>query len=228
MPSIYSIGCPNASYWSGAPPSCSGSSSASTPPTRRETRRPCRSSCAPGWTRRAFECRAAHGGRGTPEPGGPAGRRLGRPAAVPARPRGHRPRGSERVERRSLVGRSDRRVRLGSRRHRHEGPGGVRGHRGAGAGRGGLAAGGGRAAAGVHQRRGDRRRPRRALAVRAASGAGPLRHGGQRGRRRGDRVRRPPGLRRVRGREGGVPLHASPPRAAPATPRCRASGTTRW
>ena len=78
---------------------------------------------------------------------------------------------------------------------------------GAHARRGGLATGGGRAAAGGHLRRGDRRRARRALALRAAPGPRGLRHGGERGRRRGVRVRRPPALRRVRGREGRLPLH---------------------
>ena len=55
-----------------------------------------------------------------------------------------------------------------------------------------------------------------------------LRHGGERGRRRGVRVRRPPPLRRLRRREGRVPLHAHHLAAGRATPRSRGSATTRW
>ena len=66
------------------------------------------------------------------------------------------------------------------------------------------------------------------LAVRAAPGQGGLRHGGERGRRRGVRVRRPPPLRRLRRREGRVPLHAHHRGPRRATPRSRASATTRW
>ena len=65
-----------------------------------------------------------------------------------------------------------------------------------------------RAEARDHRRRGDRGGARRAVAVRAAPGQGARRHRGERGRRRGVRLRRPPPLRRLRGGEGRVPLHA--------------------
>ena len=92
--------------------------------------------------------------------------------------------------------------------------------------RGGLAAGG-RAARRDHGRRGGRRRVRRAVAVQRARGQGPLRLHGQRGRRRDRPLRRPPGLRRVRRREGRLPVHAHDARERPGTRRSRGSATTR-
>ena len=178
--------------------------------------------------RRRLRVRAALRRGGPPQPRGAAEGGVRRPAPVPARARGHGAREPRGVDGGPLVGRAARRLRLGPRRARHEEPGGRRGGRGADARRGGLAAGGRRAADRVHRRRGDRRRARRALALRAAPRPGGLRHGGERGRGRGLRVRRPPPLRRLRRREGRVPLHAHHLRARRATPRSRASGTTRW
>ncbi len=106
---------------------------------------------------RRLRVRAARRGRRAPESRRADARRLRRPDPVPARPRGHRARRAVGVERRPVVGRAARRMRVGPRCARHEEPGGGRGGRGAGAGRGGLAPRGGRAAARVHLRRGDGR-----------------------------------------------------------------------
>ena len=91
----------------------------------------------------------------------------------------------------------------------------------------GLAPRDGRAARDRDLRRGGRRDDRGAVALRAGAGEGPLRHGRERGRRGGGRVRGPPPLHVVRGREGGLPLQAHRPRAVPVTPRCRRWATTR-
>ena len=68
---------------------------------------------------------------------------------------------------------------------------------------------------------------RRSVAVPRASRKRARRPRRQRGRRPGDLVRRPPRLRGLRGREGGVSLHALDRGRRRATPRCRASVTTR-
>ena len=77
------------------------------------------------------------------------------------------------------------------------------------------------------RRRGDRRHARRQVDHRAAAGPLARRLPAQRGRGRGHALRRPPALRRLRGREGHVPLqrHARP--APPPTPRSPAWPRTR-
>ena len=107
---------------------------------------------------RGFECELLSEVEGRPEPGRAAARALGRTHPLSAGARGHGARRSVRVAGRPLGRGAARRARLGPRRRGHEEPGGGRGRGGAGAGRGGLAARGRRAAAGVHLRRGDRRR----------------------------------------------------------------------
>ena len=105
-----------------------------------------------------------------------------------------------------------RRLRLGPRRARHEGPGGFGDRRLPGARRGGLAAGPRRHAAGGQRRRGDRRPQRRDVALRGAPGEGPVRHGPQRGRRARGLLRRQALLHPRGGREGRLPLPPAHPR----------------
>ncbi len=69
------------------------------------------------------------------------------------------------------------------------------------------------------RRRGDRRRARGEVDHRGAPGPLARRLPAQRGRGRGDAVRRPPPLRRLRGREGHVPLQR--PHVRPRRPRLR-------
>ena len=93
--------------------------------------------------------------------------------------------------------------------------------------RGRLAARHGRAARRHHRRRGAGRGLRRQMAVRGASRAGALRPRRQRGRRAGDRVRRAALLHRLRSARRASSGSGSAPTGAPATRRCRGSGTTR-
>ena len=118
-----------------------------------------------------------------------------------------------RLAARPVVGPRRGRLPVGSRLDRHEVAG-----RGRGRGRGDpsarrVAAGPGPPDARVRLRRGDRRRRRRAVADRAASGKGPLRHAAQRGRRSVVRSRRPPTLRGLLRREGDLPLPGDRPRS---------------
>ena len=178
-----------------------------------------------------FECELLADVRGPPEPGGarcrpaPTARAcayLGHVDTVLADP-GEWTRGP-------VVGRAARRLRVGPRRARHEEPGGGRGRRGADARRGGLAAASPASCCW-------------SLTADEETGADPRRAAGSASSTRtgcacdmvvnegaGEvvRVRRPPPLRRVRRREGRLPLHAHHVTDAPATPRSRASATTRW
>ena len=146
--------------------------------------------------------------------------------AVPLRPRRHGSRRRRRLERRPVVGRDQGRLRLGPRGAGHEEPG-RRGGRGGRVPRGlGVAARRGPARRG-HRGRGGRRRAWRAVALPRAPGQGPVRLHDQRGRRRDPPLRRPPRLRRLRGGEGRLPVHAHHggprrPRLDPADRRQRA------
>ena len=172
--------------------------------------------------------RALRGRRAGPaEPRGAARRDARRAGARLPVARRHRARRPGRLAPRPVVGRGPRRLAVGPRRDRHEVPDGGRGGRRRRARARGLAARARRAQVHQRRRRGDGRRAGRAVADRAAAGGRARRLAAQRGRRRGDAVRRPPPLRRLLRREGHVPLHACARAAAPATPPCPASPTTR-
>ena len=146
-------------------------------------------------------------------------------ARVPL-PHGHRPRGSGRVGARPLVGRPRRRRGLGTRRARHEGPGGRLGGR--------LRVARARGLHAVRRPLLPRRSPTRRwarlrsqLARRGASGRGSLRLRGQRGRRRAARARRAARLPvRDRGEDVGA-VHAARPRAQRARVDAGDRATTR-
>ena len=149
------------------------------------------------------------------------------PEPGPDLPRGHGPGRPGRVDPRPLGRRPRRRLRLGPRRARHEGPGGLGDRRLPGSGRGGMEAGPRRHAAGGQRRRGDRRSQRGDVALRGASGEGPLRHGPQRGRRARGLLRGQALLHRSRSGRRASSASGCGPAASPGTPRCPGSATTR-
>ena len=131
-----------------------------------------------------------------------------------------------RVGGRPLVGRGARQRDLGPRRARHEGPGRRGGGRDRLARARRLRAGGRPGLRGL-RRRGGRRRLRAGVALRAPSRRGPHRLRAQRGRGRADRALRPALLPLLERREDELAVPAAACTAAPGTPRCRGSPTTR-
>ena len=134
-----------------------------------------------------------------------AGRRRGRAGAGLRLPCGHRAGRLRGLERGPLGRRDPRRLPLRPRHDRHEEPDGRRGRRGGDA-RAQRRALQGHAEGDRGRRRGDRRRARRQVDHREPARPVPRRLPAQRGRGRDHAVRRPPPVRRLRGREGHVPL----------------------
>ena len=181
----------------------------STPSTRRAPSVPRRSSWPVCCSGAGFEVDAGRHDRGAAEPRRPAARAQRGPGALPALARRHGLRDRRGLAAGSVVGRGDRRRGLGPRRDRHEVPDGGGGRRGDLAG---ARAAGARA-----------RRPAWSSSSSTRSAAGgegaiwltenaprprPLRLPAQRGRRLGHALRRRAPLRRLRRREGRLPLQA--------------------
>ena len=168
--------------------------------------------------RRRPRGRAARRRARAPEPRRTAEGGRARPGARLSVARGHRARRPRGLDARPVVGRDPRRVPVGPRHARHEGPDRRRGGRGGVARPQRLAPGPRRAEADLGRRRGDRRPARRQMADRGAARPRARRLARQRGRRAADAVRRPPAVSGLLLREGHVPVHG---------PRTRAGGARR-